>query len=154
PCHAACRIMTDHAELFEAHRAALTRLAYRMLGDLGRAEDMVQDAWLRFRRLDAAPDSPRAFLVTMVTRQCLNELDSARARREEPRTTRPPERARLDEDHDPVELADRVSMAFLVTLQRLSPAERAVLLLHEVFDMPHEEIARLLKKTVPACRQL
>jgi RNA polymerase sigma-70 factor (ECF subfamily) len=125
-----------------------------MLGDLGRAEDMVQDAWLRWRRLPGLPDSPQAFLVTMVTRQCLNELGSARARREEARGNRLPEPVQLDEEADPVELAERISMAFLVTLQRLTPAERAVLLLHDVFDFDHEHIAALLKRSAPACRQL
>jgi RNA polymerase sigma-70 factor (ECF subfamily) len=146
--------MTGAAEVFESNRAALIRLAYRMLGDLGRAEDIVQEAWLRWQRMRQLPDSPKAFLATMVTRQCLNELGSARARREESRSNRLPEPVQLEEDADPVELADRISMAFLVTLQRLTPAERAVLLLHDVFDFEHEEIGVLLEKTAAASRQL
>jgi RNA polymerase sigma-70 factor (ECF subfamily) len=146
--------MTDLAHAFEENRAQLVRLAYRMLGDLGRAEDIVQDAWLRWQRVRELPESPKAFLATMVTRQCLNELDSARARREELRSNRLPEPIQLDEEANAVELADRISMAFLVTLQRLTPAERAVLLLHDVFDFEHEEIATLIEKSAPACRQL
>ena len=146
--------MTHAADTFEENRPALVRLAYRMLGDLGRAEDIVQDAWLRWQRLPEPPDSPRAFLATMVTRQCLNDLGSARARREESRSNRLPEPVQFDEEANPVELADRISMAFLVTLQRLTPAERAVLLLHDVFDFEHQEIAALLGKSAPASRQL
>lgn len=146
--------MTDLAEIFEANRSVLVKLAYRMLGDVGRAEDIVQDAWLRWQRLSELPESPKAFLATMVTRQCLNELGSARARREELRSNRLPEPVQLDDVASAVELADRISMAFLVTLQRLTPAERAVLLLHDVFDFEHEEIAALLEKSAPACRQL
>jgi RNA polymerase sigma-70 factor (ECF subfamily) len=146
--------LSDATATFEAHRAALVRLAYRMLGDLGRAQDIVQDAWLRWQGLEGAPESPRAFLAKMVTRQCLNELGSARARREESRSNRLPEPVRSETDTDPVERADQISMAFLVLLQRLTPSERAVLLLHDVFDFGHAEVAALLDKTDVACRQL
>ena len=113
--------------VFESYRALLVALAYRMLGDRGRAEDMVQEAWLRWqgRREDA--DSPRAYLVTVVTRLCLNELDSANVRHEESRSDRLPEPIDLDEGElGRLESLDQVSMAFLVVLQRLTPAERAV----------------------------
>jgi RNA polymerase sigma-70 factor (ECF subfamily) len=146
--------VNDSTALFESHRPALLRLAYRMLGDLGRAQDIVQDAWLRWQRLEGAVDSPKALLTKMVTRQCLNELDSARARQEESRSNRLPEPVQADVEGDTVERADQISMAFLVLLQRLTPPERAALLLHDVFDFGHEEVARLLEKTVPACRQL
>jgi RNA polymerase sigma-70 factor, ECF subfamily len=145
--------MNQALEVFESHRSMLVRLAYRMLGDAGRAEDIVQDAWLRWQRVAEMPDSPKAFLAKMVTRQCLNELGSARARQEESRSNRLPEPV-LDEAADAVELVDQISMAFLVTLQRLTPAERAVLLLHEVFDFDHEEIAVLVERSAQACRQL
>ena len=141
--------------VFESYRALLVALAYRMLGDLGRAEDMVQEAWLRWqgRREDA--DSPRAYLVTVVTRLCLNELDSAKARHEESRSDRLPEPIDLDEGGiGRLESLDQVSMAFLVVLQRLTPAERAVLLLHDVFDFAHDEIATLVGKSEAACRKL
>jgi RNA polymerase sigma-70 factor (ECF subfamily) len=146
--------VNESTEMFESQRPALVRLAYRMLGDLGRAQDIVQDAWLRWQRLEGPVDSPKALLTKMVTRQCLNELDSARARREESRSNRLPEPVRADDEEDAVERADQISMAFLVLLQRLTPPERAALLLHDVFDFDHEEVAHLLEKTVPACRQL
>ena len=140
---------------FESHRADLVALAYRMLGDMGRAEDMVQETWLRWEGQPVEPDSPRAYLVTIVTRLCLNELDSARARREESRADRLPEPVDLQVGGlSRVEQLEEVSMAFLVMLQRLSPAERAVLLLREVFDFEHQEIAALVGTNVPACRKL
>ena len=141
--------------VFQSYRALLVALAYRMLGDLGRAEDMVQEAWLRWqgRREDA--DSPRAYLATVVTRLCLNELDSAKVRHEESRSDRLPEPIDLDEGGiGRLESLDQVSMAFLVVLQRLTPAERAVLLLHDVFDFAHDEIATLVGKSEAACRKL
>src|SRR5262249_26103736 len=93
--------------------------------------------------------------VKIVSRLCLNELDSAHARHEESRADRLPEPVDLDgAGIAGVELLDQVSMAFLVVLQRLTPAERAVLLLHEVFDLDHAEIATLLKRSEAACRQL
>ena len=149
------RSAADDLAIFESHRALLIGLAYRMLGDLGRAEDMVQEAWLRWqgRREDA--DSPRAYLVTIVTRLCLNELDSARTRHEESRSDRLPEPIDLDEGGiGRLESLDQVSMAFLVVLQRLTPAERAVLLLHDVFDFAHDDIATLVGKSDAACRKL
>ena len=142
---------------FESHRALLVAHAYRMLGDLGRAEDMVQEAWLRWsgRRVDEDVATPRAYLVTLVTRLCLNELDSARSRKEESRADRLPEPVNLDDGGiGRVDMLDRISMAFLVMLQRLTPAERAVLLLRDVFDFDYKEIAALVGKTEPACRKL
>ncbi|MBI2688267.1 MAG: sigma-70 family RNA polymerase sigma factor [Acidobacteria bacterium] len=140
---------------FESHRALLVAHAYRMLGDLGRAEDIVQEAWLRWDGRKEEAVSPRAYLVTLVTRLCINELDSARARREESRGDRLPEPIDLDEGGlGRVELQEQVSMAFLVVLQRLTPAERAVLLLRDVFDFDYREIAALVDKSEPACRKL
>jgi RNA polymerase sigma-70 factor (ECF subfamily) len=145
----------DDLAVFETHRALLVAHAYRMLGDLGRAEDMVQDAWLRWEGRQVAVDSPRAYLVTLVTRLCLNELDSARARREESRGNRLPEPVDLDEGGiGRVEMLEQVSMAFLVVLQRLTPAERAVLLLRDVFEYEYGEIAALVGKREAACRKL
>jgi RNA polymerase sigma-70 factor, ECF subfamily len=141
--------------VFESHRALLVAHAYRMLGDLGLAEDMVQDAWLRWEGRRVEVDSPRAYLVTLVTRLCLNELDSAKTRREESRSDRLPEPIDLDEGGiGRVEMLDQVSMAFLVVLQRLTPAERAVLLLRDVFDFGYGEIAALVGKSEAACRKL
>jgi RNA polymerase sigma-70 factor (ECF subfamily) len=148
--------MRDDVEEFEAHRGALLALAYRMLGDLGRAEDIVQETWIRWQRRDeVGVDFPKAFLLKIVTRLCLNELESARARKEESRGDRLPEPVALgDFGSNPVELLDSVSMAFLVLLQRLTPPERAVLLLHDVFAFEHREIATLLEKTEAGSRQL
>ncbi|MFT3926903.1 MAG: sigma-70 family RNA polymerase sigma factor [Myxococcales bacterium] len=140
---------------FAAARPELIALAYRMLGDLGRAEDLVQEAWLRWERHSEGVESPKAYLVTMVTRLCLNELQSAKVQREHSRSDRLPEpvdvaRSSLSE----LEHLEQISMAFLVMLQRLSPAERAVLLLHDVFDFEHSEIADLIHKSTAACRKL
>ena len=146
----------DHdLAVFEARRPSLLALAYRMLGDLGRAEDVVQDAWLRWERRDVAVAAPHAYLVKTVTRLCLNDLDSARARREEARSDRLPEPVDLERTgFDRIDVLDRVSMAFLLLLQRLTPGERAALLLHDVFEFDHAEIAGLLEKSEAACRQL
>jgi RNA polymerase sigma-70 factor (ECF subfamily) len=147
--------MTDDLAVFESQRPELLALAYRMLGDMGRAEDMVQEAWLRWEGKDVEVDAPRAYLLKVVTHLCLNDLDSARARREEGRGDRLPEP--VDVHGGPLgslEALDRISMAFLVVLQRLTPAERAVLLLHDVFDFSHSEIAAALAKSESACRQL
>jgi RNA polymerase sigma-70 factor (ECF subfamily) len=146
--------MADATETFNEHRPALLALAYRMLGDMARAEDVVQEAWVRWQRQENV-ESSKGFLVTTVTRLCLDELGSARARREESRGDRLPEPVDLDQTGlGRVEMLDQISMAFMVVLQRLTPAERAVLLLHDVFDMSHAEIGALLDKTDVACRQI
>jgi RNA polymerase sigma-70 factor (ECF subfamily) len=140
---------------FEKHRPALLALAYRMLGDLASAEDTVQEAWVRWQGRKPDVDAPKAFLLTTVTRLCLDELGSARARHEESRSDRLPEPVDLDEGAlGRLEGLDRISMAFLVLLQRLTPAERAAMLLRDVFEMSHGEIAKLLEKSESACRQL
>jgi RNA polymerase sigma-70 factor (ECF subfamily) len=147
--------VADAATQFEEHRAVLLALGYRMLGDLARAEDLVQDAWLRWQRNEEPVTSPRAFLVKLMTRLCLNELASARARREESRGDRLPEPIDLgDSGLERTDVFEQVSMAFLVLLQRLTPAERAAVILHDVFDFDHREIATLLEKSETACRQL
>ncbi len=146
----------DDVAIFEAQRARLLALAYRMLGELGRAEDLVQEAWLRWSgRGDDEIRVPQAYLVTLVTRLCLNELASAQRQQEESRGDRLPEPVDLGPlGLDRVDVLERISMAFLVALQRLTPAERAVLLLHDVFDFEHHEIARLVGKSDAACRKL
>jgi RNA polymerase sigma-70 factor, ECF subfamily len=141
--------------VFEGLRPDLTALAYRMLGDVGRAQDLVQEAWLRWHHRDVEVLAPRAYLVTVVTRLCLNELDTARARREESRGDRLPEPVDLDAGAmGRLEDLEQVSMAFLVLLERLGPSERAVLLLHDVFDFAHDEIAPLVARSPSACRKL
>jgi RNA polymerase sigma-70 factor (ECF subfamily) len=140
---------------FEAQRASLLALAYRMLGDFGRAEDVVQDAWLRWQRHAHPIEHAKAFLLKTVTRLCLNELGSARARREDLRADRLPEPIDLDAcGLARVEQVDLVSTAFLVLLQRLTSAERAVFLLREVFEFEFAEIAGMVEKSEVACRQL
>lgn len=148
--------MNSDLQVFERERPKLLALAYRMLGEMSKAEDIVQDAWLRWqRRRQLEVQTPQAYLVKIVTRLCLNELDTARARREEARGDRLPEPIALkDAGLVQVEALDRISMALVVLLQRLTPLERAVLLLHEVFDLAHVEIAELVGRSEDACRQL
>jgi RNA polymerase sigma-70 factor (ECF subfamily) len=147
--------MADAVRAFEEHRATLLGLAYRMLGDYQRAEDMVQDAWLKWQSASTVAVTPRAFLIRMIARMCLNELDSAPRRREQPSGERLPEPVCLEASGlARVEALDMISMAFIVLLQRLTPAERAVLLLREVFEFEYSDIAELIHKTEPACRQL
>jgi RNA polymerase sigma-70 factor (ECF subfamily) len=145
-------------EVFEANRELLFAVAYRMLGTVADAEDAVQDAWLRWSaapRADVA--QPRAYLARVVAHTALNRLRSARARREayigpwlpEPLLTEPgPDGA------DRAELAESVSLAMLVVLESLTPEERAVFVLHEVFGFPHAEIATALGRSDAAVRQL
>jgi RNA polymerase sigma-70 factor (ECF subfamily) len=141
--------------IFEPLRAELVALAYRMLGDVARAQDMVQDTWLRWHGRRVAVESPKAFLVTILTRLCLNELEAARTRHEESRSDRLPEPVALAAGGmDRLESLEEVSMAFMVVLERLTPAERAVLLLHDMFDFAHDEIAPLVARTPAACRKL
>jgi RNA polymerase sigma-70 factor, ECF subfamily len=116
----------------------------------------VQDAWLRWEgRREREIESPKAYLITLVTRLALNELDSARSRKEESRGDRLPEPVELEtEGLGRMEAMEQVSMAFLVMLQRLTPAERAVLLLRDVFDFEYAEIAALIGKSEAASRKL
>ena len=130
---------------FEAHRGLLFGIAYRMLGDRAAAEDVVQEAFLKTR--DAASvDSPRAWLSTVVTRLCLDQLKSARARRESYVGPWLPEPLPTDDAPDPLLARESLSMAFLVLLETLSPVERAVFLLHDVFDYSHAEVAEIVGK--------
>jgi RNA polymerase sigma-70 factor (ECF subfamily) len=143
--------MDDRAQTFESHRRLLFGIAYRMLGSVAEAEDAVQEAWLRFgaAALDEL-ESPRAWLTTVVTRLCLDQLKSARVRRESYVGPWLPEPLATDGTVDP----ESISLAFLVLLESLTPQERAVYLLHEVFDYSHGEIAEMLGNDEAACRQL
>ena len=138
------------------HRGRLLGLAYRMLGSRSDAEDIVQDAYLPFA---GAQDvhNPEAFLVTVVTRLCLDRLKSARAQREiyvGPWLPEPVFDAEGLSAEAATELADDLSFALLLALDRLSPMERAAFLLHDVFDTPFSEIAVMLGRTETSCRQL
>ncbi len=145
---------TRPVDLFERERARLQRLAYRMLGSVSEAEDVVQDAWLRWDRAGEAAENPQAWLMQTVTRLCLDRLKSARARRETYVGPWLPEPLIEEMPEDPVERAEDVSVAFLLALERLSPLERAVFLLHDVFDQDYADIARQLGRGEPAVRQL
>ena len=138
------------------HRGRLLGLAYRMLGSRSDAEDVVQDAYLRFA---GAQDvhNPEAFLVTIVTRLCLDRLKSAKAQREVyvgPWLPEPVFDAEGLSAEAATELADDLSFALLLALDRLSPMERAAFLRHDVFDTPFSEIAAMLDRTEASCRQL
>ncbi|MGY1702740.1 RNA polymerase sigma-70 factor [Geodermatophilus sp. SYSU D00766] len=141
---------------FVAHRGLLFTVAYEMLGSAADADDVVQETWLRWAEADrAAVRDPRAYLVRIVTRQALNRLRALARRREdyvgewlpEPLLTGPD----VAED---VELAESVSIAMLTVLETLSPTERAVLVLHEVFDVPYDEIAVAVGRSAAAVRQI
>ena len=143
---------------FEPHRRRLTGLAYRMLGSLAEAEDVVQDAYLRWHGADrAAVADPRAYLSSTVARLCLDHLKSARVRREQYVGQWLPEPiidASAVAPDSASELADDVSVALMMTLERLSPLERAAFILHDVFDMGFDAVADVLDRDTAACRQL
>ena len=142
-------------EAFEAARPRLQRLAYRMLGSVTEAEDVVQDAWLRWSRIDPAGiENPAAWLVSATTRLCIDRMRADRARREAYVGPWLPDPLIEDITEDPVERAEDVSVAFLLALERLSPLERAVFLLHDVFDADYGAVAKTLKRSEAACRQL
>jgi RNA polymerase sigma-70 factor (ECF subfamily) len=151
----------DAAIEFEQHRRQLRSIAYRMLGSRAEAEDAVQDAWLRWADADrASVDNPRAFLSRTVTNLCLDRLRSAHAQREVYVGVWLPEPL-VDEaaDYQPGpealhEFANDLSYAFMLTLEKLSPLERAAFLLHDVFDMSFTEVAAALGRSEAACRQL
>ena len=130
--------MNERIDIFERERPRLKALAYRMLGSVADAEDAVQDGWLRWREVDLASiDAPAAWLVRVVTRLCIDRLRSARARREAyvgPWLPDPLVGEWEAPPSDGVERAEEVGVAFLLALERLSPLERAVFLLREVFD--------------------
>jgi RNA polymerase sigma-70 factor (TIGR02957 family) len=143
---------------FERHRSHLFALAYRMLGSASEAEDVVQDAWLRSATAGAADvRSPRAYLMTVVTRLALDRLKSARVTREQYVGPWLPEPVLTDgrpEPEEAVALAESLTLAFMVLLDTLSPEERAVFVLREVLEYSYAEIAAVLKSTEANCRQL
>jgi len=141
-------------EAFEAQRSRLTGLAYRMLGSVAEAEDVVQDAWLRWTRTEEEVRDPAGWLVRTTSRLCIDRLRSAKAQREAYRGPWLPEPLIGELTVDPVERAEDVSVAFLLALERLSPLERAVFLLHDVFDEDYDAIAETLGRSEPAVRQL
>ena len=142
-------------DAFEAQRPRLKRLAYRMLGSVTEAEDVVQDAWLRWRGASPAEIAdPAAWLVRAATRLCLDRLRADKRARAAYRGPWLPEPLIEDLTEDPLERAEEVSVAFLLALERLSPLERAVFLLHDVFDADYAAVAETLGRSEAACRQL
>ena len=152
------KAMSNPAETFEPYRRRLLGLAYRMLGWMADAEDAVQEAYVRWHRADRDNVSDaRAFLLTMTSRICLDMLTSARARREEyigPWLPEPVLDTTALAPDSRTELAEDLSIALLLTLDRLSPLERAAFLLHDVFDFSFSEVASALDRSEAACRQL
>jgi RNA polymerase sigma-70 factor (ECF subfamily) len=152
--------MTDHERLLDELRPASFAIAYRMLGSVAEAEDVVQEALLRVHQALRAGEriaSPRAFVATVTTRLAINELRSARARRERYVGEWLPEPITTDGHDDPArqaETADSLSLAMLVLLESLSPEQRAALLLHDVFDYGYSEIAAIVGKSEDNVRQL
>jgi RNA polymerase sigma-70 factor, ECF subfamily len=145
------------AEEFEDLRPLLFAIAYRILGSVAEAEDAVQETWLRYESTPAQPTSTKAFLSAVVTRISIDVLRSARVRREAYVGQWFPEPLLTDPYEDPArsaELADSVSMAALVLLERLTPLERAVFVLREVFGLSFPEVAAAVGRTQAACRQL
>jgi RNA polymerase sigma-70 factor, ECF subfamily len=147
----------SRAEEFERLRPLLFSIAYRILGSVSEAEDAVQETWLRYAAYPAQPTSAKAFLSAVVTRISIDVLRSARVRREQYVGQWFPEPLLTDPYQDPersAELADSVSMAALLLLERLSPLERAVFVLREVFGFGFGEVAAAVGRSEPACRQL
>jgi RNA polymerase sigma-70 factor, ECF subfamily len=149
---------TDPSASFEPHRRRLLGLAYRMLGPMAEAEDAVQEAYLRWHDADRARvEEPKAFLMTTTTRICLDVLKSARVRREEyvgPWLPEPVADTSALAPDAQTELAEDLSVALLLALERLSPLERAAFLLHDVFDYSFAQVADALGRNEAACRQL
>jgi RNA polymerase sigma-70 factor (ECF subfamily) len=146
---------------FEDLRPLLFSIAYRILGSVGEAEDAVQETWIRYQASATVPVSLKSFLCAIVTRVSIDVLRSARVRREtyvghwlpEPLLTDDASAAYADPEHA-AELADSLSMAALLVLERLSPEQRAVFVLHDVFGFPFGEIAGIVGKAEATCRQL
>ncbi|ADU40031.1 RNA polymerase sigma-70 factor [Variovorax paradoxus] len=150
--------MDDPTLTFDSYRRRLQGIAYRMLGSVAEAEEVVQDAWLRWHEADKASfDSAEAWLVTVVTRLSIDRLRAAKVQREhyigawmpEPTLTESP-----DTPEESLERADNISVAFLAVLERLAPEARAAFLMREVFEADYDEVALTLGKSEAACRQL
>ncbi len=145
-------------EVFNTHRPLLFGIAYRMLGRVSEAEDAMQEIWLRWQKQDAAGiQSVKAWLVSATTRLCIDQLRSARRQREDYYGVWLPEPLMPEADTDPArtaELSDSLNMAFMLMLETLGPAERAVFLLHEVFGYDYTETAAIVDKSEANCRQI
>jgi len=148
----------NRAETFHQYRSLLFSIAYRMLGSVADAEDMLQETFIRWQKSSEEEiRSPRAFLVTIISRLCINHLQSARVQREEYVGQWLPEPILTGPRSDPSQasqLDESLSLAFLLLLERLTPMERAVFLLREVFDYEYSEIAQTLGQSEANCRQI
>ncbi|MGH6708168.1 MAG: sigma-70 family RNA polymerase sigma factor [Bradyrhizobium sp.] len=143
------------AEKFEANRAHLRAVAYRMLGSTAEVDDAVQETWLRLSRTDTgAVENLGGWLTTVVARVCLDMLRSRKSRREDPMGPDVPEPIASDEHERDADMADSVGAALLVVLEMLAPAERLAFVLHDMFAVPFEEIAPIVGRTPAAARQL
>ncbi|WP_158913772.1 sigma-70 family RNA polymerase sigma factor, partial [Streptomyces sp. MBT28] len=144
--------MTEH---FERDRPRLRAVAYRILGSLSEADDALQDAWLRADRADTSEvENPSGWLTTVVARVCLNMLRARDTRREEPLDEGPRTGTTGPDPAAEAQLADEVGVALLIVLDTLGPAERLAFVLHDMFDVPFDDIAAMLDKTPAATRQL
>lgn len=148
----------NRLQQFNQHRPLLFAIAYRMLGSVVDAEDMVQETFLRWQQVTLETvQSAKSYLSSIITRLCIDHLRSARVKREQyvgPWLPEPILTQQTSDTMNTVELADSVSTAFLVLLEKLSPLERAVFLLREVFDYEYEEIGRIVDKSPVNCRQI
>jgi RNA polymerase sigma-70 factor, ECF subfamily len=144
----------NRLDWFNQYRSLLFAIAYRMLGSVTEAEDIVQEAWIRWQSTNSVVQSPKAFLSSVVTRLCIDHLRSARVKREQYTGTWLPEPLITESVEDCTELAESLSFAFLMLIECLSPTERAVFLLREVFDYDYEAIAMTVGKSIPNCRQI
>lgn len=149
---------TTQLEVFSQYKDLLFSIAYRMLGSVADAEDMLQETFIRWQNASSAEiQSSRSFLVTILSRLCIQHLESARVRREEyigPWLPEPVFTGQLADPSASPSMLESLSMAFLLLLEKLTPAERAAFLLHEVFEYDHAEVAQILGKTEANCRQL
>jgi RNA polymerase sigma-70 factor (ECF subfamily) len=142
----------NRPEIFNEYRPLLMSIAYRMLGGRADAEDAVQETFLRYQGTQQELSSPKALLATIITRLCIDELRSSRVQRE--RYVGPWLPEPVVTEGTKVEMAESLTMAFLVLLESLTPVERAAFLLHEVFDYDYTEIAGMIGKTEASCRQM
>jgi len=148
------------SQAYQDHRPYLVDLAFRMLGDIGAAEDIVQDAFTRLMAAKSGEiEDERGWLIVVTSRLCLDQIKSARSRRERAHDASQiefvaPSQKRLADPADRVTFDDGVRLALLVVLQQLSPAERVAFVLHDIFQMPFDTVAVTVGRSAPACRQL
>jgi RNA polymerase sigma-70 factor (ECF subfamily) len=142
----------ERLKIFQQYRSLLFFLAYRMLGSIVEAEDIIQEAWIRWQMTSTTVESPKAFLCSLTTRLCIDRLRYLRREREKYVGIWLPEP--LINQQDNLETSESISYAFLVLLECLSPIERAVFILREVFDYEYVQIASIVEKTIANCRQI